>query len=283
MRKLSKVASVVNVVFNLFLFVIKIVVGFVFSSVSIIADSFNSLSDIIASVFIYVSVRINDESPDDNHEFGHSRAENIAGYTIGILMIVLGFSVIKMSVDKVIYAEIPVYSSYMLYVVFITFFVKLFLFVFTSYVLRKENSPALKANMRDHLNDMVIILGVLVAIVSIRYGYYFADSLVGFLIGLFIIKGGYDISKENVHYLMGVPADRKVIRKIKDVVKGMSKVESIDFIRSQYLGNRVQVEVHISVDKNLSLEESHDIGDKVKERVEEIDDVNDCFVHLNPK
>ena len=283
MRKLSKLASGVNIVVNVFLFFIKIIVGVVFASVSLIADAINSLSDIIAAFFIYVCVRVNDEDPDDTHEFGHSRAENIAGYTVGILMIVLGVSVIKIAVDKLINNQIASYSNFMLGVVAVTFFVKLGMFFFVNYVLKRERSPALQANLKDHLNDMIIILGVLVAIVSIRFGYYYVDPVVGILIGLFILKGGYEIAKENIGYLMGIPADKHLLKKIRNVVEGFDEVLGIDSLKSQYLGSKVQVEVHVAFNKDMSLLKSHDVGNLIRDKVEEIDEVNHCFVHINPK
>lgn len=283
MRKHSKIASIVNIVVNLFLFVIKIIVGLVFGSVSLVADALNSLSDIIAAFFIFVCVRINDEEADDTHEFGHSRAENIAGYTVGILMFFLGVSIIKIAIEKLWYHEVSSYSGYMLLVVGITFFLKLGLYGYIKSVLKKERSPALKANLQDHLNDMVIIIGVLFAIIGIKAGYYFIDPIIGIIIGLFIIKGAYGISKENIHYLMGIPADKKTLRSIVKLAMDEKDVLGVRRIKSQYLGNKVQIEIHVEFDKKMSLEKSHDLGVILRKKIEALDEVNNCFVHIDPK
>lgn len=276
-----KTASIINIIANVFLFLIKFTIGLISGSISIISDAINSLSDIIAAIFIFVTVKINNEGNDNCHQFGHSRAENIAGYTTGILMILLAFTIAKVSVEKFISKEVIEYSVYMLLAVIITLLVKSSLFIYIKNIVKNYNSPALKANMQDHINDVYIILGVFIAILGIKYGVWWLDSVVGFVIAIYILISGIKISWENIGFLMGVSADEQMVKKIKKKALEIENVLGVNDIFTQYLGTKIQVEIHIEVDKNSSLKKAHDIGKKVKWEIESIEEINNCFVHID--
>lgn len=283
MIKIVKRASIINIVANVFLLVIKLVVGILFSSISILSDAVNSFSDIVAAIFIYFTVRINDLEADNKHQFGHSRAENIAGYTTGVLMLVLSIAIIKMSVDKIISGSIVEYNFLLMVVVGITFFVKGGLYFYIRGIIKTHNSPALKANMQDHLNDVLIIFGVFIAIVGVRFGYYLLDPIMGILIAIYIFKSGFEICRENVHFLMGVSADDKFSEKVKKIALKNEDVLGVNDIFTQYLGNKIQVEVHIELDESFDLKTAHDVGNMVKENILKLGDVIYCFVHIDVK
>ena len=210
-----RLASIINIVANVFLFITKLTIGLITGSVSIISDALNSLSDIIAAIFIFFTIKINNEGNDKCHQFGHTRAENIAGYTTGILMLLLAFSIVKLSVEKLINHETISYSIYLMYAVVITLIVKGALYFYIKHIVKNHNSPALKANMQDHLNDIYIILGVFVAVIGIKMGVWWIDSVVGFAIAIYVFISGIGICRENVGYLMGKSADEHTIHLLK--------------------------------------------------------------------
>lgn len=283
MNKRVKVASVVNVVVNVFLFFIKVIVGVLFSSISILSDAINSLGDIFTAVIIHYTIRINNLEPDEQHQFGHTRAENIAGYTTGIIMIILAFTIVKVSVEKIIYHEVVVFNNLMLAVVFVTFVLKLGLYIYIKLILKKHNSPALKANAQDHLNDVFMVFGVFIAVLGIKFGYPILDPIIGLLISVMIFKSAIDIIKENLNHLMGVSASPKIIESIEKKALAFSEVLGINLIKSQYLGNKLQIELHIDVDPKTSLAKAHKISLDVREKIKECSDINSCFVHVDPR
>ena len=281
MNKPIKIASTINIIANTFLLIIKAVVGLMFGALSILSDAINSLGDIVAAILVYYSVRVNNKKADHNHEFGHTRAENIAGYTTGILMILLGLYVAKSAVEKLWLREIVEFNYLMFVVVGITLIVKLSLYIYIRKIVRKNNSPSLKANMQDHLNDVIIILGVLIAVLGIKYNIWWMDGVISLFIAAYILKEGIGITAENTEFLMGKRAEDEIIDDIKSKVLDISEVLNIQKVLTQYLGNKIQVEIHIEVNKNLSVIEGHDIGEDVKEKVEKLEDINNCFVHVD--
>lgn len=276
-----KRASIINIIANIFLFIIKFTVGLMFNAISLLSDAINSLSDIIAAIFIYFTVRINGKKADEEHPFGHTRAENIAGYTTGLLMIILALTIGKLSIEKFISKEVLIYSNLMLFAVIATLITKSSLYFYIKSILKNHKSPALKANMQDHLNDCLIIMGVFVAIIGIKYNIYWLDPIIGFLIAIYILKEGIEISLENIQYLMGKSASKETVKKIKLTALKIKQVKGIHDLRTQYLGTEIQVEIHIELDAKISLKQSHDIGKEVKIAIENLKEVNNCFVHID--
>jgi len=276
-----KIASIVNIITNIFLLIIKFAIGFMFNSISILSDAINSFSDVVASIFIYFSVKINGKKPDKNHPFGHTRAENIAGYTTGILMIFLALTICKLAIEKLISKSVIEYNYLMLIVIIITLMTKSSLYIYIRSILKKHKSPALEANMQDHKNDCIIVIGVLIAIIGIKFGIYILDPLIGLIIALYVFIEGFKICKENVNYLMGRKASKKMLELIKKTALKIPNVKGTNDLLTQYLGTKIQVEIHIELDKNLSLKKSHDIGKEVKYAIEALEGINNCFVHID--
>ena len=281
MEKPIKKASIINIIANTFLFIIKAFVGLMFGALSILSDAVNSLGDIIAAILVFYSVRVNNLGADHNHEFGHTRAENIAGYTTGILMILLGLYIAKSAIVKLWSKEVVVFNYLMLVVVGVTLVVKLSLYFYIKHTIKNKNSPSLKANMQDHLNDVIVILGVFIAVIGIEYNIWWMDGVVSLLIAGYVLKEGINITLENTEYLMGKRAEDEIIEKIKTNALDFGDVLSVQRVLTQYLGNKIQVEIHIEVDKKLSVVQGHDIGENVKEKIEKIKDINNCFVHVD--
>ncbi|MFW6273103.1 MAG: cation diffusion facilitator family transporter [bacterium] len=280
MKKLLFITRI-NIFVNFLLTLIKATVGIIFSSVSLISDAINSLGDVLTAVIIHFTVKINDLGPDENHQFGHSRAENIAGYTIGILMIILAIQIIKYSIEKFFSKEYATYSPIMIYVVLFSIITKLFLYLYTKTNIKNKNSPALEAIIKDHLNDILILFGILIGIIALKAGYPQLDIIFGLLISILILITGIKISYENIKHLMGIKPDLETLTKIKNKALEIKEVISVNKIFSQYLGNKIQTEIHIVLDKKTPLKKAHDIGNKVRNNIEELDEIIKCFVHIN--
>ncbi len=270
----------INILVNIILFVIKFSIGKIYNSLSILSDSLNSLVDIITALAIFYSIKINEKEADHNHPFGHTRAESIVGYTIGILTVILGLKIIQSSISRIINPVIVTFSYLMFFAVGITVLLKSGLLIFIKTKL-KENSPALKANMQDHFNDIVISIGVLISVIGIKKGFIILDTITGSLIGLYIIYAGVKISKENIKMLMGEKADEKIVEKIKKIALKCKEVKKVSNIKTQMLGNKVQVEIHIKISKNYNIKKGREIADKVKIAIEKLKEINNCFVYVD--
>ncbi|MBI5327988.1 MAG: cation transporter [Deltaproteobacteria bacterium] len=276
------IATLIGLAGNTFLFTIKIIAGLVSGSLALISDAINSLTDIFASVAIFICVRVSDKEADEGHPFGHKRAEPIAGLIVAILAAVLGFEVIRISLARLISGEKISIGFLSLLVPVVTVAAKGLMAWHFKRVGDSVNSPAIRASAFDSLNDVYVSIAAFVGILGASQGYYLMDPIAGFLISLWIIYTGYKIGVENIDYLMGKSPDRAFMELIKDAAKDTPGVKSLNKIRAHYVGNFIHVEMHIAVDKNLSTVESHAIGEDVEKRIEKFDAIEKAFVHIDP-
>lgn len=283
MRNKSKIASITNILGNLFLFIIKIVIGMIFSSMALISDAINSLSDMISSLIIHYSITIASKKPDKNHPFGHSRSEPIAALISGLIMWILAYQIIETGIGKIINKETINYSPLLIYVLIATIIIKFFMYMYSKHIFKMENSPAIEAASKDHINDIMISSIAILGITINEFAdIYWFDTFAGFLIALWIIKTGYEILKTNIDYLMGRKPKDELVRKIKKEALQVKGVKGLNDVLAQHLGSLVQIEIHIEVDKKISLEKAHRISKRVKKRLEERKDINNAFVHIDP-
>lgn len=283
MKLNSHIASILNIILNIILFSAKITIGIIFSSIALISDAINSLTDIVSSIIIYISIKIGSKKPDDSHPFGHSRSEPIAALFSGVIMWVLSIEILKSSVNRIISKETLDFSPLLIYVLLIAICTKIIMFLYSRLAAKLDNSPAMSAASKDHLNDIVISAVALIGISLNKFtAIYWFDSLAGFLIGLWVFYVGYDILRENIDYLMGKKPHEEEISKVKDIALSIDGVTGINDCFAQYLGHLIQVELHIEVDKEISLQKAHDIGKLVKKALEDDDIINNAFIHIDP-
>ena len=275
-------ATVIGLAGNIFLFTIKLIAGLLSGSLALLSDAINSLTDIAASMAIFICVRVSDKEADEGHPFGHHRAEPIAGLIVAILAAVLGFEIIRVSMERLIRPETISVGLLSLVVPLITMVTKGGMARHFKSVGDSINSPAIRASAFDSLNDIFVSFAAFVGIVGTKAGYHLMDPVAGLLISLWIIYTGYRIGVENIDYLMGKSPDRAFIELIENSAKGTPGVKSLNKIRAHYVGNFIHVEMHIAVDKNLSTLESHAIGEEVEKRVERFDAIEKTFVHIDP-
>ncbi len=282
MVKILKRATYLSLFVNIFLFIIKIVVGVISNSIAVISDAINSLTDIVSSAVIMYSVSVSLKKPDEEHQFGHNAAQPIAVFLIALFTGVVGINVIEESIRRIISPDKIHVSSAVYIVLGTTILVKIILTRYQSKVGKTFRSPALNASAVDSLNDVLASSLSIIAVFVVGLGFPYVDGIAGILIAFFIFKSGYQIARENVDYLMGRSAGEQLILDIVNRAMAVKGVVGMNDLRSHYVGNKFHIEIHIEVDKNISTEVSHDIGKKVKYAIEDIDEVQQTFVHIDP-
>ena len=282
MVKILKRATYLSLIVNIFLFIIKIIVGVISNSIAVISDAINSLTDIVSSAVILYSVRVSLKQPDEEHQFGHNAAQPIAVFLIALFTGIVGINVIEESIKRIISPDRIHVNSAVYIVLAITILVKIILTRYQSNVGKIYKSPALKASAVDSLNDVLASSLSILAVFIVELGFPYVDGIAGILIAFIILKSGYEIAKENLDYLMGRSADEQLLLKIANRAMAVEGVLGMNDLRSHYVGNKFHIEIHIEVDKNISTKLSHDIGNKVKYSIQEIDEVQQVFVHIDP-
>ncbi len=280
-KQLDKATSI-GLWANIFLFILKSIIGIVSNSIAIISEAVNSLTDIIASIAIKIGVRISKKKPDEGHHFGHNAAQPLAAFIVACFAFVVGIEVIKTSVERIFNPEPIIINFYVYLILGITIITKLFLRFYQLAVDKKENSPALRAAAVDSLNDVLASSIALLGIICSNFGLTYFDGIAGFLVALFILKSGYEIAKENIDFLMGKAADIELETKVKKIITEVNGVKGFNDVRSYFVGDKYHFELHIEVDKNLSTDVSHDIGKKVQHAIQKIENIQQVFVHIDP-
>ncbi|MBI5827845.1 MAG: cation transporter [Deltaproteobacteria bacterium] len=282
MNQVALRATLINIAGNSGLFAIKLSAGVVSGSIALISEALNSLNDIAASIATFVCVKISDKEADAGHPFGHGRAEPIAGLIVAVLAGILGFEIIRTSVERIISGSSPRITPVTMLVPVVTMAVKWGMGRHFKRVGTTVRSPALLATAKDSFMDVLVAAAALAGIAGAWYGYEFFDPLAGLVVSLWIIYTGYSIGIENIAYLMGQAPDPVLMDGIRKAALTVAGVKAINTARAHYVGNFIHVEIHVEVDKNLSTFDSHAIGKGVESAVQSISTIEKAFVHIDP-
>lgn len=275
-------ATLLNILGNAVLFALKLTAGILSGSIALISEALNSLSDVAASIATFVCVKISDKRADEGHPFGHSRAEPIAGLIIAVLAGILGFEVIRASVERLLAAKAPDIGLFAVAVPLITIAAKAAMSLHFKKAGKLINSPALRATAADSFMDVFVAAAALAGILGAKAGYVFLDPAAGLVISLWIIRAGYKIGVENIDYLMGKSPEPALLGEIRKAALDTAGVKAVNTVRAHFVGNFIHVEIHVEVDKNLSTYDSHEIGKKVEKNVEAVKSIEKTFVHIDP-
>jgi cation diffusion facilitator family transporter len=279
----KKKITILGIILNSILFIAKLIVGLISNSLAVLSDAFNSLSDIISSVGIFIAVKISHKRADQGHPFGHHRAEPIAGLVVAIFAGIVGFEILRTAISSMVNHTENIIGYSAPIVLIFTIVVKLFM----SYYFVKEgeeiNSPAIKASGIDSRNDVLVSSVALVGVIGSLYGILFLDDIAAIIISMFILYSGYKIGIENIDYLMGKSPPEEYVKKIESIAKKIKGVKGLNEVRAHYVGNFIHIEIHIEVDRNISTEKSHNIGKNVQKAIEKLADIDKAFIHVDPK
>ena len=215
---ITKKVGIFGIIGNVFLLIIKATVGFVFKSQSMIADSFNSAGDIFASLMTFIGNRIASVPNDEDHNFGHGKAEYIFSMFIGISMIFVAAKLFYDSICTLILGSKLEFSWLLIIVCIATIIIKLSLYLYTKSASKKYNNILLESNMKDHKNDCIVTTFTLISIILSLFGIYWFDSVVGICISAWICKTGIGIFIESYNILMDISVDEETKDVILDLV-----------------------------------------------------------------
>ena len=278
-----KKVSVLGICANIFLLLIKGIIGFVSNSQAMIADSLNSAGDIFASAMSFIGAKVSSKPCDDDHPYGHGKAEYVFSFVISISMIVASIMMIKTSAESIILKSKVKFSWLLLVICLVTIFTKFILFIYTNKKNKETNSILIKASSEDHRNDMFLTIGTLIGIISSCFGFYFLDGIVGILISLWIIFVGIKLLRESYVVLMDTSLDDSTYKDIISFVEADDRILHVDEVLSKPVGNRHIIILKVSMDGDMSLEKAHNIGGKIKEDlINKFDFICDVIIHINP-
>ena len=278
-----KKASIFGIIGNIFLLVIKSIIGFISGSQAMIADAANSGADIFSSLMTFIGNKIASKPRDEDHNLGHGKAEYIYSMLISIAMITFAILLLKDSALAIASKKVYDSSIWLIIVCIITIITKLSLFIYTNKLSKKYNNLLIKANSKDHLNDCFITTMNLISSVLAMYNIYLFDGIVGIVISSWMLSISLKIFIESYNVLMDKSMSKIEKTKVLDIVKSHPEIKKVNHFNSTPVGYKYQISLTIFVDGNLSTFESHKIAnDLEKEIIKTIDEVYLAVIHVNP-
>ena len=281
--KSTKIASMLGIIGNLFLLIIKGIVASLSGSQAMVADAFNSAGDIFSSLMTYVGNRISCKKADDDHNLGHGKAEYIYSMLISISMLLMATFVLKDSIKSLFYGSKYTFSIWLIVVCIVTIIVKFSLFLYTNTLYKKHNNLLILANSKDHLNDTIITSLNLISCVLSSYNIFFLDGIVGSIISIWIMYTAIKLFIESYNVLMDKSISIETKNKVLDIIKEENQVKKVIHFNSTPVGYKYQISFTIYVDGNMSTFDSHEIANNLEEKiVDKVEEIYLVVIHVNP-
>lgn len=277
--------SVMGILCNLLLCVIKITAGAITGSISIVADGLNNLSDMGSSVITAIGFKIANKPADSDHPFGHGRMEYISAFIVSTLILLVGAELLKSSVKALINNEAsPEYSIISLVILALSILIKFYMFLFNRKIGKKINSDALIATAQDSVNDCittgVILFSVGISmIVTLPFN---LDAVMGIFVAVFILYSGLSSAKNTLNRILGMPPEKQVIEEIENTILSFEEFRGIhDLIVHNYGPGRQFASVHVEVPQNTDIVKCHEQIDLCEKLISEKLDIL-LVIHMDP-
>lgn len=270
-----------SIVGNVVLFGLKYWAGIVSGSVALLADAWHTLSDSFTSVIVIVSTRISTIPPDEEHPFGHGRANLISAIIIGVLLAVIAFNFVMESFHKLTTGESAHYGTVAIVVTITSVVVKELMARFSIWASKRTNNKALKADGWHHRSDAFSSLVILGGIFLNPY-FWWIDGALGIIVSLVLFYTSYEVIKDGTYPLLGETPDDEIIDNLKTVISDTYGEElHIHHIHIHRYGHHVEMTFHIKLPKQISLQEAHNIVTKIEKSVR--DEMNiESTIHPEP-
>ena len=278
----ARLSGIIGIIGNLFLLIIKGIIGFITKSNSMIADAANSASDIFASLMTYIGGRIASKPYDDDHNMGHGKAEYIFSFLISVSMIVVAINFLFNSLKSLINGSTFTFSWALVAVCIITILIKSFLYFYTRKLSKENSNLLIISNQKDHRNDCIITIFTLISALLGLVNIYWFDSIVGIAISIWICYTGFQIFMESYNVLMDKSIDDKYKDIILDIIKKYPEIKKINHFNSSPVGYKYLISITIFVDGEMSTFRSHEIADKLEKELNKLDFVHLSIIHVNP-
>ena len=275
-------SGAVGIACNVFLFILKVVIGLVTGSISIAADAFNNLSDGLSCLISIVGFKVSGKEPDAKHPFGYGRTEYIAGLVVSFIIVLVGFEFYKTSIDRILHPAPVAFSVVLVVILAVSMLVKLWMGAFNVQIGRRIDSPVLMAAGQDSRNDVITTGVVILGMVAGRFTTLPVDGYVGVLVALFIIWAGFGIARDTVAPLLGEAADPEIAENIEKLVLESDYIVGVhDLIVHNYGAGRWLASLHAEVPSDSDFVAVHEVIDEAEKRVWQRTGVY-LVIHMDP-
>ena len=278
----GKLSGIVGILNNLFLFVIKFLIGTIVHSVSIQADGVNNLTDAGSNIISILSFHLSNKPADKDHPFGHERTETIASLFVGILILVLGFETAKESISKVIHPGSIDFRIASVIILLISIMVKFWMYAYNKKLSKAYDSSLLEATALDSISDVCGTTAVLVSTLLSPVLHFNLDGYMGIVVSGIILYGAYGLLRDMINSLIGEAPDPKLVHNIVDMIMAHPVILGVhDMMLHNYGPNKIFASAHVEVDSSKDIFETHDHIDNIEREVKENMNI-DLVLHMDP-
>ena len=281
-KRLLILASQASVFLAIGLMVLKMVVWGVSGSVSILASWVDSLMDALASVVNLLAVRLALSPADDDHPFGHTKAESIAGVFQSAFIMGSAIFLCVHSIDKAFKPYEIEHSMLAIWLMVLSIILTLMLVAFQRYVVSKTASIAIRADSLHYVSDLLVNLGVIAALVISMLGFTRADALFGVVIAVYIFYGAVKLCRESLDVLMDKSLPKETLLEIESIVVNHPGVLGMHNLRTHSTGQIKFIQFHIDIEGDLSLFKAHEISQSVEDELMKRFEGADVIIHQDP-
>ena len=272
-EKYGTLAGIFGIICNLFLCSLKLGIGFITKSISIMADGLNNLTDMGSSVVTMIGFRLANKPADPEHPFGHGRMEYLSAFIVSVIILLLGGELFTSSIKALVNGEAaPVYGTAAIVILIISVAVKLYMFFFNKNLSRLIDSAALSATAQDCISDAVATTVILVSVVISKFVTlsFNLDAVMGIGVSLFILYAGFNAAKETIGQLLGEPPEPELLEELENTILSFEDFNGVhDLLVHNYGPGRIFASVHIEVDQNIDIVHCHEQVDLCEKLVEE--------------
>jgi len=275
-------SSIVGMICNLILFGIKMMVGILINSISVMADAFNNLSDAASSVISFIGVKLAERPADKEHPFGHGRFEYIAALAVAFLILQVGVSLFQSSFSKVLKPEEVVFNPFLVGILCVSILVKVWMMLFNRKLGKRINSTVMKATAADSLGDVMVTSATIVSAIIAGLTGLKIDGYMGLVVSIIVMLAGFRIAKDTLEPLLGQAIDHEVYQRITNMVESYEGiVGSHDLIIHSYGPTHRMATIHAEVPSDINFEKAHETIDRIERDVLEKLDIF-LVIHMDP-
>lgn len=285
-EKIAMKVSYVSIVGNVLLSLFKLMAGILAHSGAMVSDAVHSASDVFSTFVVMIGIRLSGKESDKEHPYGHERMECVAAIILATILCITGLGIGRTALTNLLgktTQELVIPGVLALVAAVASIVVKEAMFWYTKHYAQKIDSSALMADAWHHRSDALSSIGALVGILFARNGFPMMDAVASLVICVFIVKAAYDIFMDAVGKMVDKACDEETEKQIRDLVNSQDGVMGIDMLRTRVFGNKIYVDLEICANGEMTLNESHEIAERVHDRIEEsFVKVKHIMVHVNP-
>lgn len=273
--------SILGIIINLFLIIVKCFAGVISGSSALLADSLHSFEDMTASVLSFIGAKISAKKQNDKYCFGYGKSEYIFGLLISVFMIVTSIMLVISSIKNIITKNVVVFSYISLIVCLVTIILKFFMCIYSKIKYKKIKSILIKSCILDSRNDVAISLVTMIGIILSYFRITFVDNIIGILIALWIGYTGIKLFISSFEILMDKNINKEYINKIKNDILKNEEVLKINRICAKPIGNKYILLITITINDSKNIKFTIEVLKRIKESIlYKYDEINDVFIQF---